>query len=950
MKLKKIHIMVFIGVMFLCFFGNLFSITEEETQKIRSAIPEKRIMQSEKSRTVLVFSLCNGFKHSSISYWQQALDIMGKKTGAFKVIHSSDMSVFTTDSLKQFDVICFNNTTHLIPDNSQQKAIMDFIKGGKGIVGIHAATDNFYEWPEGMEMMGGVFTGHPWTADGTWAVKIDDADHPLMKSFKGRDFKINDEIYRTSPPLYSRENQRVLMSLDMSDEATKNVKGVTADDRDTGISWIKTVGKGRLFYCSLGHNNHLTWNRPVLEHYLAGIQYAIGDLQVDDSPRAAPPVGLDVEKLDSLIEAAANYDWDQSRASLVQLHTLIQQHDDNPKTLKSIEMKLISALDSKPTLAATDFLCRELAVIGTEQSISVLVKMLSDESTTNPARYALEKIPVNAVDDVLIRAVKNIDDTETQIGLITTLGNRRSETTVAILSGFARQGNNDVATVALQSLGSIGSEEATESMQALESEINPALRNHLQDALLRCAFSLAQKGRSDAAHKIYLGLYHPGNPSLVQAAALMGLARLEAPETNDFLKKAIGLQDAEIQRVMPQILIQVKDKALLESIASAIPDISDSSKIQVLLALSENKAKVGKDQAVQLTHSDNIGVRMAAYQALEKLGDASVTQRLAQAASQAQETAERQAAQQSLYRLSGKDIDAAIMATIANAAERDLDPKVLVELIRAAAQRQIAKAPEVLFRVAMSQDPSVFSETIRSIQSLAGPEYIEEMVDLLVSRPGTNTQNALVLITEKIPDRNRRAEVILDKYASTEDVEVRISMLRVLGKIGDTHAVSLLNKERASSDSKISNAAFRAMADWPGSDFIEEMRMAANSSPDTKMKILAFRAYIRILDTSVEMDQQQIVNKLIAAFRMAPRTEEQKIVIGTLGHYGNLRGLAFAKRALNETALRAEAEVALIQICEKLLKQEPSKVKPVLNYLKDNAKSESVRNRARELF
>jgi type 1 glutamine amidotransferase len=263
---------------------SVFAIPEQDIQKIQQAMPTQPVAEPAVPRTLLVFSLCSGFKHDSIPYWIKALDVMSEKTGAFKVVHSTDMSIFSEDSLKGIDAICFNNTTKLVPDASQQKVIMDFIKNGKGIVGIHAATDNFYEWPKGMEMMGGVFTGHPWTADGTWAIKLDDAEHPLMKSFQGQGFKINDEIYRTSPPLYSRKDRRVLMSLDMSDETTKNAKDVRPDDMDTGISWIKPVGKGRLFYCSLGHNNHLTWNRPVLEHYLAGIQYALGDFKVSDSP------------------------------------------------------------------------------------------------------------------------------------------------------------------------------------------------------------------------------------------------------------------------------------------------------------------------------------------------------------------------------------------------------------------------------------------------------------------------------------------------------------------------------------------------------------------------------------------------------------------------------------------------------------------------------------------
>ncbi|MHC4551343.1 MAG: ThuA domain-containing protein [Planctomycetota bacterium] len=269
--------------LFLALSAGLFAVTAEEIEKMQSAMPSQPVVQPAQPRIMLVFSLCKGFKHDSIPYWEKALDVMSEKTGAFKVVHSKDMSVFTKESLKAYDVICFNNTTMLVPDTAQQQAILDFIKNGKGIVGIHAATDNFYEWPEGMEMMGGKFTGHPWTAGGTWAVKLDEPDHPLMKSFKGQNFTINDEIYRTDPPLYSRQKQRVLMSLDMTDPTTKNTKGVKPGDMDTGLSWIKRVGKGRLFYCSLGHNNHLTWNTAVLGHYLAGIQYAAGDYKVDDS-------------------------------------------------------------------------------------------------------------------------------------------------------------------------------------------------------------------------------------------------------------------------------------------------------------------------------------------------------------------------------------------------------------------------------------------------------------------------------------------------------------------------------------------------------------------------------------------------------------------------------------------------------------------------------------------
>jgi type 1 glutamine amidotransferase len=256
------------------------AVSEQDVQKIEAAMPTKALAVPKQPRKLLVFNLCKGFKHGSIPHWDKALEIMGRKTGAFQTVVSSDMAMFKAENLSKFDAVCLNNTTKLgFEGLALRKSLMDFIKGGKGIIGIHAATDNFYKWPEAAKMMGGQFCGHPWGGGGTWAVKIDDPGHPLMASYKGKGFKVKDEIYRTKPPLYSRDKQRVLMSLDMSDEATGKKAG--PEDTDIGISWVKSYGKGRLFYCSLGHNNHLTWDPALLGHYLAGIQFALGDFPVD---------------------------------------------------------------------------------------------------------------------------------------------------------------------------------------------------------------------------------------------------------------------------------------------------------------------------------------------------------------------------------------------------------------------------------------------------------------------------------------------------------------------------------------------------------------------------------------------------------------------------------------------------------------------------------------------
>jgi type 1 glutamine amidotransferase len=258
----------------------------EEIKKIEEALPETAPAKPSKNRKVLVVSRCEGYVHQSIPIGVKALELLGEKTGAFSIDETQEMTDFNTENLTKYDAILFLSTTQLDPTESQRKALLDFVRGGKGIIGIHAASDNFYQWEEGAKMMGGLFCGHPWTAGCTVQVKLDEPDHPLNACFHGESFKVTDEIYQFKDP-YSRTNQLVITSLDMSDPDTKAVKGghpnvIQRTDNDFGVTWIRKEGKGRVFYCSIGHNHAIFWNSTVLEHYLAGIQYALGDYSVPD--------------------------------------------------------------------------------------------------------------------------------------------------------------------------------------------------------------------------------------------------------------------------------------------------------------------------------------------------------------------------------------------------------------------------------------------------------------------------------------------------------------------------------------------------------------------------------------------------------------------------------------------------------------------------------------------
>ncbi len=512
----------------------LRSLSSEEVQKIEKALPEKATVKPAQKRKLLVFWLCEVFFHKSIPVGNKALELMGEKTGAYEAVFTNDYSVFTKKKLKQFDAVCFNNTTHLKfdPNKTPERcnALIDFIKSGKGIVGIHSATDNFYDWPEGQEMMGGKFTGHPWRSDGTWAIKIDEPNHPLTAAFEGKGFKINDEIYRTDPPLYSRDKQFVLMSLDMSDVNTRSVEGLKPSDMDTGISWIKTYGKGRLFYCSLGHNDSVYWNPQVLQHILDGIQFALGDLlvsakaeavagQVDTKPKISSGK---VTKMKKLLKKIKTYDWGQSREALTEFSDKVRDAYGKEKKLKKIEDGLLGVLNSDATRAGKQFACRQLSIIGTERSIPTLAKMLPGEETSDMARYALERIPDKAVDDALRDALPKAKD-KPKVGIINSLGERQDKKAVSALCELIYDSDAMVAEASAAALGKIADSETTKVLAQAKDKTSGKLQLVVLDAYLKCADKLAAEGEKAQALTIYKELQKKNYPEPIRKAALRGM-------------------------------------------------------------------------------------------------------------------------------------------------------------------------------------------------------------------------------------------------------------------------------------------------------------------------------------------------------------------------------------------------------------------------------------------
>lgn len=251
-------------------------------------------------RKVLLFSECFGYNHKGgRRYGNWAFRRAGEVSGAWSVEQVKDVKKLADQTfLGRFDAICLCNSTDVSEKLAPglTAALSAFVKGGKGIALIHAGLDAFKDSDSLLDLFGGRFKGHPWHYGGKWKIRNEHTADPINASFlgNGTSFFTDDEIYQF-PKLFDRSRCDVLLSVDLSDPATKAAEtwwekkfgpGATRADHDYAVSWTKRVGKGRVFYTSFGHDRAAFLDAGRLYHMFAGLQFALGDLPAKTS--AAP--------------------------------------------------------------------------------------------------------------------------------------------------------------------------------------------------------------------------------------------------------------------------------------------------------------------------------------------------------------------------------------------------------------------------------------------------------------------------------------------------------------------------------------------------------------------------------------------------------------------------------------------------------------------------------------
>ncbi len=279
-----------------------FPVTDTWLSKIEALAPSKTTIPVNHKKNVLIFSLHTGFEHWIIPHTEAVMKLIGTQSGAFQMTSSSDIALFEKENLSKYDAVILNNNCskndsqnlfleQLMEDNtldSVQKIkkaemlehnLLEYVENGGGLMVLHGGISLLDSSEKFTKMVGGTFKFHP--NQQNIKIELIDAKHPLTQAFDGNSFEVFDEAYIFGTP-YDEYNFHPLLYFDKN-----KITGLKKEDKKVNkeyISWIKKHGKGRIFYSMLTHNAQNYENANLLQYFLDGMQYVVGDLKCDETP------------------------------------------------------------------------------------------------------------------------------------------------------------------------------------------------------------------------------------------------------------------------------------------------------------------------------------------------------------------------------------------------------------------------------------------------------------------------------------------------------------------------------------------------------------------------------------------------------------------------------------------------------------------------------------------
>jgi type 1 glutamine amidotransferase len=184
-----------------------------------------------------------------------------EQTGRFEVRVTEEFRGAGPETLAPYDVVILNYYDSRKPElrwgERADTALLNYVRGGKGVVVYHFAAAAFDGWTEFEKMCGGNWrpnNGHH-SARHDFTVEIKDQDHPITRGLAASYPQPNDELYANLR--WQPDGTFHVLATAWDDHSLyrpNEKQPIPGKGLNQPMLWTIDYGKGRVFATALGHD------------------------------------------------------------------------------------------------------------------------------------------------------------------------------------------------------------------------------------------------------------------------------------------------------------------------------------------------------------------------------------------------------------------------------------------------------------------------------------------------------------------------------------------------------------------------------------------------------------------------------------------------------------------------------------------------------------------------
>jgi HEAT repeat protein len=365
------------------------------------------------------------------------------------------------------------------------------------------------------------------------------------------------------------------------------------------------------------------------------------------------------------------------------------------------------------------------------------------------------------------------------------------------------------------------------------------------------------------------------------AFVLCANARAQEEGANELVQLVVSLlhdSDKDLRSVaLEQVRTEAPGEAATKLFAAELPKLSPDVQVLLLSALAaRGDAAARPDVLSTLDAAKEPAVKVAAIEAIGALGNAENVALLAKHVGDEEKTVAT-AARGSLVRLPGEDVPAAIVWQLKTSL-----PPAQVALIEILAERRALGTIPDLLTATLGDEKTVRAAAMSALGQIASAEHVKDMLPgILKAEPGPereSAEKAVMFVCQRTEDPEQRAAAIVAAYAALPASDQAI-LLSVLGRVGGTSALAIVEQAIASKDSALHTTGLKALCNWPDASVAPRFIELVKTDEHPEHRTAALRALIRVAPLADARTDAERLALLQEALTLCDRDEERKLVL-----------------------------------------------------------------------